>query len=42
MVSSIIARIIVDFKAFDNLEVIRQGEVVENKRLSEVLKLARL
>ncbi|HHY0507393.1 TPA: ISNCY family transposase [Vibrio parahaemolyticus] len=30
-----------DFKAFDHLEVIRQGEIVENKRLGEVLKLAK-
>ncbi|TOG88383.1 ISNCY family transposase [Vibrio parahaemolyticus] len=29
------------FKAFDHLEVIRQGEIVENKRLGEVLKLAK-
>lgn len=29
-----------EFSAFDHLEVIRQGEVVENKRLQEVLKFA--
>lgn len=29
------------FKAFDHLEVIRQGEIVENKRLGEVLKHAK-
>ncbi len=29
-----------EFTAFDHLEVIRQGEVVENKRLREVLKFA--
>lgn len=29
-----------EFTAFDHLEVVRQGEVVENKRLREVLKLA--
>ncbi|OOQ67726.1 transposase [Vibrio parahaemolyticus] len=31
----------ISFKAFDHLEVIRQGEIVENKRLGEVLKLAK-
>lgn len=29
-----------EFTAFDHLEVIRQGEIVENKRLGEVLKFA--
>ncbi|WYW30227.1 hypothetical protein VUK15_21985 (plasmid) [Photobacterium damselae subsp. piscicida] len=29
-----------EFTAFDHLEVIRQGDVVENKRLREVLKFA--
>ncbi|ARR10399.1 hypothetical protein Vc3S01_p30057 (plasmid) [Vibrio campbellii] len=29
-----------EFTAFDHLEVIRQGEIVENKRLREVLKFA--
>ncbi len=29
-----------EFTAFDHLEVIRQGEIVENKRLQEVLKFA--
>lgn len=29
-----------EFSAFDHLEVIRQGEIVESKRLREVLKFA--
>ena len=29
-----------EFTAFDHLEVIRQGEIVENKRLREVLTFA--